>query len=102
MAHYEKAPEADEDLEGIVAYTAASWGVTQVRKYMAGLERKMEDLATGNAHYKRFDDLARGLKVSKYEHHYIFGLEREGKPTLILAIFHERMSMIERIMKRLT
>ena len=101
MPVFEKAPEVDEDLQEIVFYTAERWGVTQVRKYMAGLELKMEAIATGAAHTKSLDKLIAGLKVGRYERHYIFGVERPSAPMLILAVFHEKMSVIERLKDRL-
>ena len=102
MAHYEKAPEVDADIADIVAYTAERWGVDQVRKYMAGLEQRLDDFAQGKVHSKPQNALVSGLKIARYEHHYIFGLERPQQPMLILAIFHERMDVIERLKHRLT
>ena len=101
MSAYEKAPEVDEDLQKIVSYTAERWGVAQVRKYMTGLELKMESMATGLAHTNSLDHLIEGLKVGRYERHYIFGLARHDAPMLMLAVFHERMSVIERLKGRL-
>lgn len=101
MSTFEKAPEVDEDLRDIVSYTAARWGVDQVRKYMAGLDLKMESMAEGLAHTKSLDHLIDGLRVGKYERHYIFGVEYHDRPMLILAVFHERMSVIERLKERL-
>lgn len=100
MSAYEKAPEVDEDLREIVSYTAERWGVAQVRKYMTGLELKMESIAEGLAHTNSLDHLIEGLKVGRYERHYIFGVERSDAPMLILAVFHEKMSVIERLKKR--
>ncbi len=101
MTSFEKAPEAYDDLRDIVVYTAERWGAAQVRRYMSGLEQKMEALAVGSTHSKLLDHVMDGLKVSRYERHYIFGLERQGKPMLILAVFHEKMSVIERLRNRL-
>ena len=68
---------------------------------MAGLEQRMEALAIGAAHSRAFADLHEHLRITKYQRHYIFGITREGRPMLILAIFHERMQMLERVSKRL-
>ena len=101
MASFEKAPQVDDDLRSIVAYTVDRWGIDQVRKYMAGLEAKMDAIATGQAHTTPLDHVIDGLKVGRYERHYIFGVERDEAPMLILAVFHEKMSVIERLKARL-
>jgi plasmid stabilization system protein ParE len=98
---YEKAPEADEDLESIVIYTADKWGVDQVRKYMSGIEQCMESLAAGKSFSKNLNDLMAGLRIMHCQRHYIFGLERDGSPMLILAVLHERMDLITRLQERL-
>jgi toxin ParE1/3/4 len=100
MPSYETAPEVDDDLRGIVSYTAERWGVKQVRKYMAGLERQMARVASGEAHTKPLGHVLDGLKVGRYERHYIFAVERSDAPLLILAVFHEKMSVIDRLKKR--
>ena len=35
------------------------------------------------------------------EYHYIFGVKRDHFPMLILAIFHERMDLMQRLKDRL-
>jgi len=40
--------------------------------------------------------------LTHYEHHYIFYCTREDQPPLILAVFHERMDLMQRLKKRLT
>ncbi len=42
-----------------------------------------------------------GLRMGRYEHHYVFCLPREGAPALIVAIFHERMDLMTRLADRL-
>lgn len=41
------------------------------------------------------------LRVAHYEHHYVFCLPRENAPALIVAIFHERMDLMTRLIDRL-
>jgi toxin ParE1/3/4 len=101
MSSFEKAPEVDDDLSEIISYTVERWGADQVRKYMAGLEAHMELMAVGMAHMKMLNDVIDGLKVGRYERHFIFAVERGAAPMLILAVFHEKMSVIERLKKRL-
>ena len=101
MPPFEKAPEVDDDLRAIISYTAERWGAAQVRKYMSGLDFHTELMAVGMAHTRSLDHLIEGLKVGRYERHFVFGIERAGKPMLILAVFHEKMSVIDRLKKRL-
>lgn len=98
---YETSPEADEDIGDIIIYTVERWGVAQVRKYIAGLEKRMQEMATGKAHLKRFKELGGGVKVSRYEHHYIFAVDSDDLPMVVLAIFHESMDMMARFKKRM-
>lgn len=101
MSSFEITVEADEDLEGIVEYTADTWGFEQVRKYMAALERCMELLAKGDKFYRSGSDLYPDVRMVHCQHHYIFGLPRRDKPFLIVAVLHERMELMQRLEKRL-
>ncbi len=101
MPSFETTLEAEDDLREIISYTAERWGVDQVRKYMSGLENHMELMAVGMAHVRPLDDLITGLKVSRYERHVVFGVERIGAPMLVLAVFHEKMSLMDQLKQRL-
>lgn len=100
MLLYEKTLDVDEDLVNIITYTQERWGIEQVYKYMTKIEKGMESLARGTSQEKRLD-IIEGLCVSKCEHHYIFGLRRTKKPMLIVAIFHKKMNLMERLKERL-
>ena len=102
MAGFEKTRDVDEDIANIVAYSVDRWGVEQVRKYMSGLERRLDEFASGLTISKNLDDLIPGLRMVRYEHHYIFGLKRDPRPMLILAILHEKMDLMERLKGRLS
>lgn len=101
MPSFETTLEAEDDLRGIISYTAERWGADQVRKYMSGIENHMELMAVGMAHVRSLDDLISGLKVGRYERHVIFAVDRIDEPMLILAIFHEKMDVIDRLKSRL-
>jgi len=101
MGAYQKTVDVDLDIENIVVYTNAQWGAQQTRKYIAGLEEELNNLAEGKAFYRNCDDLGKGIIMARYEHHYIFALKRENQPLLILAIFHEKMDLMQRLKSRL-
>ena len=101
MSAYEKTFDVDQDIENIVEYTARNWGHNQVRRYIAGLEEKLSDLAANRTYYKSHDHLGDGIISARYEHHFIFALKRENEPLLILANFHERMELMKRLQSRL-
>lgn len=101
MPSFEITVEAEKDLEGVVEYTANTWGLEQVRKYMAALGRCMERLAKGDEPYKSLDKLYPGIRMMHCQHHYIFGVTRENQPFLIVAVLHERMELMQRLKRRL-
>ncbi len=39
--------------------------------------------------------------MMRCEHHYIMGLNRDGQPVAIVAVFHEKMDLMVRIAERL-
>lgn len=92
---------AESDLRGIVRYTRKQWGNAQVRHYIATLEQGIASLADGKGVFKDMSELFPGLRMGLYEHHYIFCLPRDGAPSLIVAIFHERMDLMTRLADRL-
>lgn len=92
---------AETGLRGIIRYTSAQWGDEQARLYASKLSRGFERLASGGAAIRGVDNLFAGLQMLRCEHHYIFGLPRVDAPTLIVAIFHERMDAIARVAHRL-
>ncbi|KPW59208.1 Plasmid stabilization protein [Pseudomonas caricapapayae] len=51
--------------------------------------------------FKDMSALFPALRMGRYEHHYVFCLPREGAPALIVAIFHERMDLMTRLVDRL-
>ena len=92
---------AEADLRGIIRYTRQQWGDAQVRHYVSQLERGITRLAAGEGNYKSLDEIYPSLRVARCEHHYVFCLPRENAPALIVAIFHEKMELMVRLMDRL-
>ena len=101
MDLYEISGSAEEDWRSIVNYTFDQFGETQVRKYMNQLKACTENLAKGEGYFKSVDDLYPSIRLKHCQHHYIFGLMREERPMLIVAIFHERMDLMMQLKNRL-
>lgn len=101
MTGYVLTAAAESDLRDIVRYTRKQWGDAQVRRYIATLEQGIANLADGRGMFKDMSALFPGLRMGRYEHHYVFCLPREEVPALIVAIFHERMGLMTRLADRL-
>ncbi len=82
-------------------YTRSQWGDAQARAYIAKLTRCIERSVTGVSSTKDVSDLYPALRMGRCEHHYVFYLPRDDAPTLIVAIFHERMNLMLRLANRL-
>lgn len=102
MPLYELSSIAEQDLNNVVEYTSERYGNKKVRQYTKALSKCMEAISTGKGFYKEIKDLSPSIIRFKHcQHHYIFGLMRENAPMLVIAIFHERMEIMERLKKRL-
>lgn len=72
-----------------------------MRTYVAKLKAGIARVAVGQGIFKELDALYPALRMARCEHHYVFCLPRENAPTLIVAIFHERMDLMARLTDRL-
>ena len=61
----------------------------------------MSRLVARQGVYQDMSDLYPELCMAHCEHHYLFCLPREKAPALIVAIFHERMDLMARVVERL-
>jgi plasmid stabilization system protein ParE len=101
MSSYELSEDAAADLYEITDYTFENHGDAQTLKYIDTLDECASNLATGHGHYKELPELHLQLRMKHCQHHFIFGVVRESRPMLVVAILHERMKLIERVRKRL-
>jgi toxin ParE1/3/4 len=85
----------------IIRYTRREWGQAQVRRYIGELERGIDRVAVGRGAFKDMSALHPSLRLAHCGHHIVFCLPRDGKPALIVAIFHERMDLMMRLADRL-
>ena len=68
---------------------------------VSGLERVIATLAESRGSFKDMSALYPALRMARCQHHYVFCLPREDAPALIVAIFHERMDLVKRLVDRL-
>ena len=101
MTAYILTAEAESDLRSVIRYTRAQWGAAQVRRYVSSLERGIANLAEGKGPFKDMSALYPALRMARCQHHYVFCLPRENAPALIVAILHERMDLMKRLVDRL-
>jgi plasmid stabilization system protein ParE len=92
---------AEADLRDIIRYTRKEWGNAQVRRYIAKLEQGIARVAASQGAFKDMSALYPALRMVHCEHHYVFCLPRENAPALIVAILHERMDLMTRLIDRL-
>ena len=101
MRLHELSDKAKEDINEITDYTVERYGVNQMFQYIQRLETAADELADGYGHYKQYPDVHPLLRAKHCQKHYIFGVLRGNKPMLVIAIFHERMNLIEQVKHRL-
>ncbi|MGI2035059.1 type II toxin-antitoxin system RelE/ParE family toxin [Rhizobium panacihumi] len=99
--NYVLTDDAEADLRGIVRHTRKEWGAKQVRNYVSKLKTGIACVAAGQGAFKELDALYPKLRMARCEHHYVFCLPRENAPALIVAILHERMDLMVRLVGRL-
>jgi toxin ParE1/3/4 len=101
LTAYQLAEAAEADLRAIISHTRAEWGIEQARAYARALEQAMQALADHPRRHRGLASVHPDLRIARCRKHLIFALPRPEAPTLILAIFHERMDVIARLSHRL-
>lgn len=99
--YYVLSPGAAADLRAIARYTVEKWGEQQARRYLADLEAAAEGMASGTGAFIERGDILPGLRMVWSGKHCIFCMPREGRPAVILAVLHERMDIVARLIDRL-
>ena len=101
QSSYSFTKSADRDLEGIIGYTLDKHGNTQARNYSKQLAKCLDKLSHEKGQTRLMLNLHPALRYIRCEHHYIFGKQRNENSMLIIAILHERMDLISRVVHRL-
>ena len=98
---YQLTKNAQFDLFDIYEYTITKWGIDQAERYKERIKATCLEIASGSVKSRSFSKSREDLQFIRCENHYIFFTIRKNKPTLIIAIFHERMDLIKRMVARL-
>jgi len=98
---YQFSPTAKKDLQKIIDYTIDNFGIKHAKKYVRSLEKCADNLAQGNLS-RSIPDISPITTFIKCKHHYIFGFSQKEEPFYVVAIFHEKMDLIQRLKKRLS
>jgi plasmid stabilization system protein ParE len=102
MPEYELTTFAEDDLKSIARYTLDTWGLEQAKRYERVLVTRFRQIAKGHISPRAFLSHRPDLLFTHCEHHYIFYRPREAQCPLILAVFHERMDLMQRLKGRLS
>ena len=100
-AYYEISKAAEKDWHNIVSYTLDKFSKKQVQKYTNALIKCLDDLANKKGAFKKLDVSDNEILIKHCQKHYIFALNEPNRPLLIIAIFHERMDLMQRLKNRL-
>lgn len=100
-ASYEISKAAAKDWRDIIRYTLNKFGKKQVQKYTDSLQKCLDDLANKKGQLKTIEVSEYEVLIKRCQKHYIFALNEPNQPLLIIAIFHERMDLIQRLKNRL-
>ncbi len=94
-----KTPEAEQDLLEIWEYTAIKWGATKAGQYLGELNACLEEIRHGRKLLRPLSPLKQQLQFARCGHHVIFFWAEEN--LTIIAVLHERMSLLAKLKKRL-
>jgi len=101
MHDYILSQHAQKDWESIAQYTLKNHRQIQLKKYTNQLETCINALIENKPPFKKLDEIYKNLRVKPCHHHYIFALAPHNKPLLIIAIFYERMDLMQKLKNRL-
>jgi toxin ParE1/3/4 len=100
MNSYSFSKHAEQDLKDIRKYTRTKWGLDQAKRYAAHLKQAAAMTVAQPEAAKSFAQIDPFLYRLKCEKHYIWYLS-EKRGVVIVAILHEKMDMLSRIVTRL-
>ncbi|MEX1025264.1 MAG: type II toxin-antitoxin system RelE/ParE family toxin [Planctomycetota bacterium] len=101
MPEYRLTPDAEDDLSDIARYTLETWGEAQQRLYEAALITCFEALADGSARTRRPLPHRTDVRQVHCRHHYVFAIDVPDAPVTIVAVLHEKMDLMTRLLDRL-
>ena len=92
--------KAEADLKHIWKHTHATWGEGQADRYLYGIDDCCHTLAETPHMGKIANEVGNGVRILRYENHYICYLIHDDT-LIVIAILHERMNLLARIKSRL-
>ena len=101
MPEFEISALAEEDLIGIARYTIEQWDAEQAVRYADFFDAHFRLIASGEAQTRAPIKTRPELLASRCKKHVVFHLDRGAKCPLIIAILHERMDLMTRLVSRL-
>jgi len=87
---------ARRDLDGVWAYSVATWGNEQVDRYVDSLTMRMEWLAKNEALWHERNDIRNGLFGYPEGRHIIF-FEVTAETLSVVRVLHQRMDVIRHV-----
>ena len=99
MNKFTLTPDAEDDLNDIWLYTYKEWGEKQADTYLDKLGATFQNISDGEVISKSHHSINPDLETVHCEHHFIFFLKWEAP--VVIAIFHERMDLMNRLRDRL-
>jgi len=97
---YKLTKDAEADLEEITRYTTLTWGSDQAERYFKKLQQCFHKIGNKQVTKKSVHKRLPHTFVIPCEHHYVFYLLPKQSKPVILAVFHERMNLMQRLKER--
>ena len=101
MSLYRLYPRADKQQDKIWQYTFDLWSVEQADKYIHGLHKHFEKLASKEVPWRKLPQtklpLSKDAYFSRYQKHFIFFRELPNHNIGIISILHEVMDIPARL-----
>lgn len=92
MSSFDVSKAARADLKNIAAYTQKTWGASQRRKYLKGLDKTFHFLSDNPFSGNQCDYIIKGLRKHLYESHIIF-YEISQSSVFIVRVLHKSMDV---------
>lgn len=90
MPQFHVSVQAEQDIDGIAAYTTESWGWRQTAQYLAKLEETFDMLARNPSIGRSCDSIRKGLKRFETGRHVVFYIPH-ATGILVVRVLHEQM-----------
>jgi len=90
MPQVDVSVDAEEDIDGIAAFTAKTWGQRQTDEYLAKLEDSFKLLAQNPSIGRLCESIRPGLLRFEVGKHVVFYI-REPEGILIVRVLHQQM-----------